>query len=249
MHADSLTLDGLDAGALAARLRLPAVELRARVASTMDVAHDLAAAGSAAGTIVLAQTQDGGRGRAGKRWTSPSGGLWFTLIERPRTTRGLEVLSLRVGLALATALDALAGERVGLKWPNDLHLRAGKLAGILVEARWRDLNVEWVAIGVGLNIVAPSGVYRAAGLRAGATRLSALEAIIPVLRAATACEGPLAGDELARFEGRDVARGRRVIEPLAGVVLGVRADGELMIETATGPMACRAGSMVFAEER
>lgn len=241
-------LDGLDAAALKARLGVSAVDLRQRVASTMDIAHDLAAAGAAPGTVAIALTQDGGRGRAGKRWSSPAGGLWFTLIERPATGPALEVLSLRVGLQIAEALDGLAGERVGLKWPNDLHMRSGKLAGILVEARWRDLRAEWVAIGVGLNVVAPSILEPAASLRDGTTRLKALETVLPAVRAAAAASGPLTDDELERFASRDIARGRRIVEPARGVVVGLRADGELVVETASGPSVCRVGSLVFAEE-
>ena len=60
------------------------------------------------------------------------------MIERPRDAAALDVLSLRVGLALAPALDAFAGSAVRLKWPNDLYVGARKLGGILVEARWRD---------------------------------------------------------------------------------------------------------------
>jgi len=173
----------------------------------------------------------------------------MTLLERPRTPSGLDVLSLRVGLHMAEALDALAGDGVRLKWPNDLQVNGRKLAGILIEARWRDQRVEWVAIGVGLNVVPPTDPPDATGLRAGATRLEALERVLPALRAGAAVEGPFTPAELARFARRDAAVGRRITAPAAGVVAGVGASGELLVETPTGRTACRAGSLVFAEDR
>ncbi len=247
--ADAI-LDGHSAPALAVRLALPSVELYERVSSTMDLAHTAAARGAAAGTLVLANAQHAGRGRAGRRWSSPPGsGLWMTLVERPTSPGGLDVLSLRAGLLVAESLDALAADRVQLKWPNDLYRRGGKLGGILIETRWRDRRIEWVAIGLGLNVAPPENVEWAAGLASGVTRLQALDCIVPALRSAAKAEGPLTLDELSRYAMRDLGVGRRVSEPAAGVVAGIGATGELMVDTPTGPRAFRSGSLVFSEGR
>lgn len=244
-----LRFDGLSARELAAHLDIPECVLRDRVSSTMDVAHQVAALDADAGTLVLAQAQDSGRGRGGRRWESPEGlGLWMTLIERPASAKGIEVLSLRIGLALAEALDLLAGTRVGLKWPNDLYANNGKLAGVLVEARWRDKRVEWVAIGIGLNVIPPVDMATAVGLAPGATRLQALERIIPAVRWAASAEGSLTPDELVRFASRDIGVGRSIKQPAHGVVAGIGDTGELMVDTAAGQVACRSGSLVFAED-
>src|SRR3954463_2517393 len=113
-------LDGATGEALQRALELPRVELLESTPSTMDVAHKLAAEGARAGTLVIANEQTAGRGRGGKSWQSSSGaGLWLTLIERPRDASGLGVLSLRVGLAAAEALDRFAAEPIWVKWPND----------------------------------------------------------------------------------------------------------------------------------
>ena len=243
-------LEGLDGPALAARLSLPACEVHECVASTMDVAHAAASSGAPAGTLILAHEQLAGRGRGGSRWASPpGGGLWMTLIERPVAPGGISVLSLRAGLHLAEALDELAGESVRLKWPNDLYLRAGKLAGVLIEARWRDDRVEWVAIGLGLNVLPVSGLSTAAALAPGATRLAAFDCAVPALRRAAALGGPLSSDELSLYAKRDLSLGRRILEPVAGVVAGVGPTGDLLVHSATGPVSCRAGSIVFAEDR
>lgn len=240
---------GLDAAALAERLALPECVLCGRVRSTMDLAHAAAERGASAGTLIVADSQEAGRGRGGKRWESlPGHGLWMTLLERPPSSRGLDVLSLRLGLFLAEALDGFSDERVRLKWPNDLYVGHRKLAGILVEARWRDQRVDWVAIGLGMNVEPPAGMAEAAGLVPGTSRLVVLERIVPVLRAAAAAEGPLTDAELSRYAVRDVASGRRIVLPASGVVVGVSAAGELVVETDAGRVACRSGSLVFAEE-
>jgi BirA family biotin operon repressor/biotin-[acetyl-CoA-carboxylase] ligase len=241
--------DGFDAAALAERLAVPACELYDRVASTMDLAHAAAERGAPAGTLIIADSQEAGRGRGGKRWASlPGRGVWMTLLERPASSRGLDVLSLRLGLYAAEVLDGLADGRVRLKWPNDLYVGDRKLAGILVEARWRDQRAEWVAIGIGMNVMRPDVVESATGLAPGTTRLAVLERILPVLRAAAAAAGPLTTDELARYAARDLAAGRRVVQPAAGVVAGLSAAGELLVDTGAGRVACCTGSLVFAEE-
>jgi BirA family biotin operon repressor/biotin-[acetyl-CoA-carboxylase] ligase len=244
------TLDGLSAPSLAAQLGLSACEVYECVGSTMDLAHEAAGRGVAADTLIIANAQDAGRGRGGRRWSSPAGGgLWMTLIERPSSASGLDVLSLRVGLHVAEAIEPLAVAPVRLKWPNDLFVGEGKLAGILIEARWHDRRVEWVAIGLGLNIVPPRDVTPAAGLAPGVTRVQALQRIIPALRTAAAGEGPLTAEELSRFAARDLSVGRLASAPAVGVVAGIAATGELMVDTDAGPLACRSGSLVFSEER
>src|ERR1700716_3965978 len=160
-------------------LGLPRVELLESTTSTLDVAHRTA-----------------GRGRGGKSWqSSPGDGLWLTLIERPADSSGLEVLSLRVGLAAAEALDRFAPEPIRLQWPNDLYLEDGKLAGILVEARWREGSVEWVAIGLGVNVSAPKEVENAVGLESGTDRLDVLGELVPALRVAAQALGALDASE------------------------------------------------------
>ncbi len=245
-------LDDLDAAAVAERLRVPAVAVLSTVDSTMDEVHRLAAAGAPAGTIVVADEQTAGRGRARRPWNSAaSGGLWMTLLERPGTASGLEVLSLRLGLGAAPALEPFTdGVRVQVKWPNDLYAGPRKLAGILVEARWRDDKVEWVAIGIGVNIGPPAAVPDAAGVRPGTSRAELLDALVPALREAAAVRGALTSRELAAFTARDFARDRRTLQPAPGVARGITSQGELIIQCATdgGRALFRAGSLVFAAE-
>ena len=241
--------DGATAKDLASWLALPRVELRDAVSSTQDVAHALAADDAPAGTLVLANEQTSGRGRQGRSWISePGAGVWLTLVERPTDPASADVLSLRVGLALARALEPFASAGVRLKWPNDVYAAGRKLAGVLAEARWRDGTIEWVAVGVGINVVAPGREPRAIGLAPGTTRLDVLRAAVPLLRAAATTVGHLTESELGEFSARDYAAGQGCVSPLAGRVAGIDATGALLINTGSRIAAVRAGSLVLQQE-
>ena len=227
---------------------LPRVELLDTTTSTLDVAHRIAAAGAPAGTLVIANEQTAGRGRGGKSWqSSPGAGIWLTLIERPTETSGLDVLSLRVGLAAAEALDRFAAEPIRLKWPNDLYADRGKLAGILVEARWREQSVEWVAIGLGVNVKAPENIENAAGLEPDTELLDVLGELVPAIREAAQASGPLRADEREEFNARDMARGKACIEPAVGRVAGITPTGELLVALADSVIPFRSGSLVLRD--
>ena len=225
------TYDGRGGHALMDILDLPRVEVYDSVTSTLDVTHALAESGAPAGTLVLAEQQTAGRGRGGRVWTSAAGaGIWLTLLERPRDPAALETLALRVGLRAARVLDRWTDARVQLKWPNDLLVRGVKLAGILVEARWRDTRLEWAAIGLGVNMMTPRGVPGAA-LRDGTSRVLALSE-----------------KELAAFAERDIARGKRCSQPEPGVVNGIDPRGGLIVAGAQGETIHRSGSLVLEPE-
>jgi len=227
-------------------LGLPRVELLETTTSTLDIAHRLAGEGCRSGTLVLANRQTAGRGRNGGKWTSPAArGLWLTMIERPVDTTGLDVLALRVGLRAARALDRFAPEPVRLKWPNDLYIDDRKLAGILIEARWRESKVEWVAIGVGVNVTAPDDMPLAAELDPGTRRLEVLSDLIPAIRTAATCAGNLRPIELIEWDARDLARGRKCTEPARGVVEGISPAGELLVALADSTARFRSGSLVL----
>jgi BirA family biotin operon repressor/biotin-[acetyl-CoA-carboxylase] ligase len=245
-----LRFDGASAKELAHLLDLPRVELLESTTSTLDVAHRIAAEGAAAGTLVIANEQTAGRGRGGKSWQSSRGaGIWLTLIERPSDISGLGVLSLRVGLAAAEALDRFAPEPIRLKWPNDLYVDRGKLGGILVEARWREQAVEWVSIGLGVNVKAPENLENAAGLEPDTERLDVLSELVPALRAAARGSGPLGADERDEFNARDLARGKACVQPAIGRVAGITPTGELLVALADSVVPFRSGSLVLRDSQ
>lgn len=236
---------GQDGAALAELLDLPRVVAEESVDSTMDVAHALAAAGASAGTLVVAEAQRSGRGRSGQRWRSQArAGIWATLIERPADAAALEVLSLRVGLRLAPVLERWTSAAIRLKWPNDLFVGDLKLAGILIEARWRDQRPDWVAIGLGINLLPPDDPPGAA--LTGADARTVLAECLPALRAAAFARGRLGDDECRAFAARDLARGRQLVAPAAGAACGIADDGALLIESGGCVTPWRSGSIVFA---
>jgi BirA family biotin operon repressor/biotin-[acetyl-CoA-carboxylase] ligase len=232
------------------------------IASTMDVAHDLAATGAPIGTLVLAERQTAGRGRGGRGWVSRAGcGIWLTMIDRPRDASTAAVLTIRLGLHLAHALDPFAESEIGLKWPNDLIVGGGKLAGVLAETRWQEQRPVWSAIGVGINVEPPppEDVPHASGLRPGTSRVAVLDAAVAGMRRAFEVEGPLIASELAQFARRDIARGRRCSAPGEGWVEGIGAGGELLVSKRrskseeegqgdAGVHAYRSGSLVLDGE-
>ncbi|QOY89121.1 biotin--[acetyl-CoA-carboxylase] ligase [Paludibaculum fermentans] len=116
--------------------------------STMHRAAELAAEGCPAGTIVGADIQTAGQGRLGRTWHSNDGGLYFTMILRPKVEmRDLPMVTMASGVAVADALQMFAGVSVDLRWPNDVMVGERKLVGIL--AQW---HAGAVLAGIGLNV-------------------------------------------------------------------------------------------------
>ncbi len=226
------------------------------VASTMERAHLLAEAGAAAGQAVMARRQRAGRGRQGRAWSAEPGGLWLSVICRPDGSRGLDALSLRIGLAVAVAVEqqCSALPRLGLKWPNDLLLEGRKLAGLLCEARWQGDRCAWVVVGLGLNVTNPLPPE----LASRATRLAdwiadppAPEQLaVPLTEAITAAGtgGPLAHEELAAWTVRDALRGHPVTRPQEGIADGITADGALLVRDPDGIRhECRGGVVAITD--
>lgn len=122
--------------------------------STNTLALAMGKAGAAGGTVLVAETQSGGRGRLGKAWSSPIGsGLYCSVLLRPTLPLShLSRLTLAMGLAAARAIDEVSGLVSTIKWPNDIQIQGRKVAGILTEC---DLSAgEWplLALGVGINL-------------------------------------------------------------------------------------------------
>ncbi len=125
------------------------------LASTNDEGMRRAAAGAPHGTTVLADRQEAGRGRQGRCWHSPEGGLYLSVILRPElAAQRQHYLPLAMGLALRQALATVSGLDIGLKWPNDIFWQGAKLAGILVEnvpAR-TCAGTGYAVVGLGVNL-------------------------------------------------------------------------------------------------
>ena len=121
--------------------------------STMDQARLLAKKGARHLSVVIAENQTLGRGRLNRKWFSSKGGLWFTLILKPGTPPVLAyIYNFAASLSLSRSLKQLFDVNVSVKWPNDLLLNGRKLTGLLSEMETRGDMVEFINIGIGMNV-------------------------------------------------------------------------------------------------
>ena len=131
-----------------------------QVDSTMEIAHTLAQGGAEEGTLIWAARQSRGRGRLGRSWRSPTGGVYCSAILRPsRPADEIPQLSLVTGLACVEAIQETTGLHPSIRWPNDLLIDGRKVAGILVESSRFSAPVPRapcpvppVVVGIGVNV-------------------------------------------------------------------------------------------------
>jgi len=238
------------AAALATRWLGRAYEWHAVCSSTSDLAAERARAGAAAGLVIAADAQTGGRGRLGRSWHSPAGeNLYLSLLLRPaRPAAEIPPLTLLAGAAVARALAPL-GVAPRLKWPNDVQLvdgddRRRKLAGVLTEMVSVGERVEHVVVGIGVNVNTtgfPAELAdRATSLRAAlgqpvdrarvlAAVLNAFEPLYDEFNR----RGPaVAVEAFSAFAA--LPERCRVDDRLQGVALGVDPDGALRLRDDAG---------------
>lgn len=124
-----------------------------RVASTNDLAFEMAERGEPEGTVILAREQDAGKGRHGRIWYSRAGrGLYLSVILRPGlSTSQVGRLGTAVAVAVQHTLRRFYHLSASIKWPNDILVQGRKLAGILLESRTVSDQLQFVVIGIGLN--------------------------------------------------------------------------------------------------
>jgi BirA family transcriptional regulator, biotin operon repressor / biotin---[acetyl-CoA-carboxylase] ligase len=233
--------------------------LRQEVDSTNSQLLALAQVGQAHRSLLAAEWQSGGRGRRGRAWVSPpGGGLTFSLLWRfSRPLTALSGLSLAVGVALVRGLRRLGVTGVGLKWPNDVLVDGGKLAGILIETHGDMLSAATAVIGVGLNVRLPAvrpEAYPVAALEAILDqRIDRNELLLCLLDELEAVLSLFDVEGFAPFRAEWQAchvwqeQPVRVIgagpDALEGIALGVDETGVLLIGTATGVRAVHSGDV------
>ena len=132
------------------------VVYRNETTSTMDEAWRLAEAGAPSGTLVVAEHQTAGRGRADRPWLSPGGGLYLTLVLRPRLPAShAAALALEGACALSEWLESAHACRLEFLWPGDLVAGAGKVGGLLVELAGAQEAPRFYLLGLGVYLHAP----------------------------------------------------------------------------------------------
>ena len=222
------------------------------VGSTNDEAAQLADSGASEGTVVWSREQTGGRGRRGRVWASPVGNLYTSTILRPDCP-AQRAAELGFAAALAVADIVPAGREVRVKWPNDVLVDGGKIAGILLEsAIGQTGQVQHVVAGIGVNVgFAPQlPEMRYPGSALGGSVEAALEKLTAALAARLAewrregfetvraawlaKAGPL-GAEVDVKLGEGLVRGR---------FAGLDREGALLLDTATGPRKIVSGELL-----
>ena len=255
MHA---LYDGRTTEQLRDELAVPAVHVFDSIGSTNDAARQLADDGAESLTIVLTDQQTHGRGRSGKSWLSaPGASLICSIIfhgsSDRRTTPG--AAPLRVGLAVARAVETVSGIPAKIKWPNDIVIGGhGKIAGILCESSIRHEDQMHVIAGIGINVGYVSADYVAlqdvAQKRVARTDL--LRAIIEELRAfAGRITQPLTPAELSEFHARDILLDQEVETDDGGVAVarGILPDGSLRLQAGNEMRAVHNASIRLAHSK
>ncbi|MBM3647495.1 MAG: biotin--[acetyl-CoA-carboxylase] ligase [Alphaproteobacteria bacterium] len=222
------------------------------VGSTNDEAARLAEAGAAEGTVVWAREQTGGRGRRGRSWASPVGNLYSSTVLRPHCAAA-RAAELGFVAALAVADIVPEGRATRLKWPNDVLVDGGKVAGILLEsAVGQSGEVQHVVAGIGVNVgFAPDlPDMRYPGAALGGTVETALEKLAAALAQRLAQwrrDGfaVVRGDWLAKAGPLgaevDVKLGDELVRGRFG---GVDGEGALLLETASGRRRIVSGELL-----
>jgi BirA family transcriptional regulator, biotin operon repressor / biotin---[acetyl-CoA-carboxylase] ligase len=219
------------------------------VGSTNDLLKSRAHEGAPEWAVVLADRQTAGRGRQGHAWASPPGNVFLSVLLRPRFA-AVTLIPLAAGLAVAEALPQLEAR---LKWPNDVLVNGRKLAGILAEAQSGSGGVEWVVVGIGINVAMgpedlPPALRETATswrIETGAT-LEPLAAAAAVLGRLRVWYHALAGGQAARvvaawrersvpWWGHEVTA-RTGDETVRGIARGLSEGGALQIEAGDGSL-------------
>ena len=221
--------------------------------STNRVALELGHAGEPEGAVVLAEEQTAGRGRAGRKWHSErAAGIYATLLLRPKLAPvQAPLLTMMAGLSAHTAVQAVTGLEVDLKWPNDLLIQGKKVGGILTEMHAEPGQIRFVIVGIGLNVNQekfPGELANTAtSLRAETGKpQSRMELLVRLLREFESDYNRFVHEGVAsvvaRFESiSSYAKGKRVrvtngTESYAGTTAGLGPEGLLQVQRDDGRM-------------
>ena len=231
--------------------------------STNDEAKERAAGGAPDGTVVWARVQRAGRGRRGRSWVSPPGNLYVSVVLRPVCeARSVAQLSFVAALAVHDLVDGLLPGRARCKWPNDVLVDGGKVAGVLLEsALGPGGRVDWVVLGIGVNLANHPGIEgpipSTSLVDAGASALAPEDALPSVLAALarrrqeweTQGFAAVRRAWLARAHGLGgpvtVANGER---RLTGVFDGLDEEGALVLaQPGAERLSIAAGDVIFGD--
>lgn len=149
---DLLRLDDIRHG-LKAGIVGKYIHLFPEVVSTNTLAMQMAAEGAPEGTVVLAETQTGGKGRLGRKWMSPKGNLYLSLVLRPSIpVQKAPLVTLMGAAATVSAIRTICAVPAAIKWPNDIILSGKKVSGLLTEMSAEPDRVKHIVLGIGVDV-------------------------------------------------------------------------------------------------
>ncbi len=120
--------------------------------STQNFAIEIAPNTKENGAVIISQKQTMGRGRLGRKWLSPTGGIWISIVFHPKFDVSMSTLfPIGAALALSNTVENIFGKKVELKWPNDVTINGKKVAGMLIDVSIESNKIEYLVLGVGIN--------------------------------------------------------------------------------------------------
>lgn len=121
--------------------------------STQNFAMKISSENTEDGTVIIAKRQTAGKGRLGRSWISPKGGLWFSIILKPSfDISHASLVPILVSVAIGKTIEELSDLKPSLKWPNDVTIDGKKVAGIIIDTSVESNTIGAMAIGIGVNV-------------------------------------------------------------------------------------------------
>ncbi len=234
--------------------------------STNDVIEKIARDGVTEGVVVFAESQTKGRGRLGRKWASPAGkGLWFSILLRPDLRpQAATRVTIASGTALRRAIHACTGLNAVIKWPNDILINGKKVAGILTELRAELDHIQYVVLGIGVDVNLSVADFPAEVRKIGTSlklesgrEISRADLAVQVLRELDQDYGKVCSHEFNKVVdewGKEcVTLGRNVVihigeRQVRGRAEALGEDGALLVRTEHGHLETVVGGDVALEK-
>jgi len=227
-----------------------AIHLLSEVASTNTLAMEMAANGTPEGTVVIAETQTKGKGRLGRKWISPKGNLYFSVVLRPNVPmHKAPLITLMGAVAVASAIRTQCGLAAGIKWPNDILISGKKVSGLLTEMSAEQDRIRHIVLGIGVDVNMEMGelppevrsltTTLAAEAGAKINRIALLQQLLRDLESWYQKFLKNDADILEEWKKLNVTVGNRVTvsgmgESLVGLAQGVDNEGRLIVRLDDG---------------
>jgi BirA family biotin operon repressor/biotin-[acetyl-CoA-carboxylase] ligase len=226
------------------------IEFLPEAVSTNTLAMEMAAKGTPEGTVVIAETQSGGKGRLGRKWISPKGNLYLSVVLRPDIPiHKAPLITLTGAVAVASAIRTMCGLEAGIKWPNDILISGKKVSGLLTEMSAEQDRIRHIVLGIGVDVNMEMGelptevLSRTTTLAAEAgARINRTAMLHQVLRDLERWYQMFLNndaDVLEEWKKLNVTVGNRITvsgagEALDGLAEGVDRDGRLIVRLNDG---------------